>query len=207
MSCRRSSSWVATLVVGLLAASAASASAQGLEAGARVGPLYSTVSADADGSAPSFAWRLGYTAGGFARWLLGPVGVQVEALYAQKGAAVDEQGLDAQLILDYVETPVLVRVSRAALGGRAYLAGGAVPAFRVRARTRADFGGAVEEIDAADEIAPVDLALVAAAGLERGRLVLDARYAHGIRDIDADSDDEVRVFTRAVSVTVGIRFR
>lgn len=190
-----------------LAAGAASVHAQGLEAGVRVGPLYSTVSADADGSAPAFDWRLGYSAGGFAKWPLGAVRLGVEALYVQKGAAVDEGGIEAQLILDYVEVPVLVSASRASLGGRVYLAGGAAPAFRIRARSRADFGGAVEEIDATDEIEPLDLALVAAAGLERGRVVFDARYAHGIRNIDAADSRDVRIFTRAVSVTVGIRFR
>jgi predicted small metal-binding protein len=42
--------------------------------------------------------------------------------------------------------------------------------------------------------------------MEFRRVVVDARYTHGLTDIDKDTSDDVKVANRAVSVTVGFKF-
>jgi hypothetical protein len=102
--------------------------------------------------------------------------------------------------------PLLARISRR--GGRLgyYAAGGPSIAFRLRALTRTKFGDATEEIDIADQVERLDFGVAAGGGVEFGSLVVDGRYTHGLKDIDKDKSDGVKITNRAVSLTVGFRF-
>lgn len=209
MNTRRGRASAPRLLIGLaawlaVAAAADPVSAQGLDAGVRGGVNLSTTTSDgADGG---LGWRAGLVAGGFVTWpIAGGLSLQPEGLYSSKGAKLDEEGVDAQLLLDYLEVPVLVRVSLPAFRNRgAYVAAGPAFGLRLRARTRTDFGGAIEEIDIADDVERSDLGLVVAGGFALGRIVVDGRYVHGLADVDRDEAVEVR--NRTVSVTAGIRF-
>lgn len=128
--------------------------------------------------------------------------LQPEALYAMKGARVDEGGIDASVQIDYLEVPVLARFSI----NRYYVAGGPFAAFQLRARTRTKFAGATEEIDIGDQVERVDFGMAVGGGAEFGSLVVDGRYTHGLKDIDKDKSDSVKVTNRAVSITLGFRF-
>jgi len=150
----------------------------------------------------------GLVAGGFvtlpiASWLE----LQPEALYSVKGSRFDEDGITAKVLVDYLEVPVLARFSRRGAGRNGYyIAGGPVPAFRLRARTRTEFGGATEEIDIADQVETFDVGLAIGGGIELGSWVFDGRYTHGLLDIDKDKSDSVKVTNRTVSITAGFRF-
>ena len=132
--------------------------------------------------------------------------LQPEALYTMKGARVDEAGVKATSQVDYFEVPVLARFSRR--GGRIgyYAAGGPYTAVRLRAVTRTRFVGATEELDISEQVERIDFGLAIGGGAEMGSLVFDGRYTHGIKDIDKDRTDTVKVTNRVVSVTVGFRF-
>jgi hypothetical protein len=186
---------------------ASSARAQGLEKGVRAGINFTKTATSGEGAEDALDWQLRGVFGGFVTWRFTSwIDLQPEVLYAMKGARTDAV-VEAKLLLDYLEMPVLARVTRGATGGtRYYVAGGPSVSILLRARTRADFGGSIEEIDLKEDLERVDVGLVAAGGVEFGSIVVDGRYTHGFTNIDKESGGGQKVRNRAVSVTVGIRF-
>lgn len=184
---------------------AASARAQGLEKGVRGGINFTKTSTS--GEDDSLDWQLRGVFGGFVTWpFTSWLELQPEVLYAMKGARSDEF-VETKLLLDYLDVPVLARVTRGPRGGiRYYLAGGPSLGILLRARTRADFGGAIEEIDIKDDLENLDFGVVVAGGVEFGSIVVDGRYTHGLSDIEKESRDDQKIRNRAVSLTVGIKF-
>ena len=183
----------------------ASASAQGLEKGIRGGINVSKTSTSGEGEGDSLDWQPRGVFGGFVTWrFISWLELQPEVLYAMKGAKSDEI-VEAKLLLDYLEVPVLARVTRGA-SIRYYIAGGPSVGLLLRAKTRADFGGSVEEIDIKDDLEPVDFSVVVGGGVEFGSIVVDGRYTHGLTNIEQPSSNDQEIKNRAVSVTIGIKF-
>ena len=132
---------------------------------------------------------------------------QPEVLYSVKGARVSESGFSGSLLIDYLEVPLLARISRRGSGRTGfYAAGGAYAALKLRARTRITFGGSTEEMDIGEDVETADFGLSIGGGLELGSLVFDGRYSHGLKDIDKDRSDAVKVLNRAIAITAGFRF-
>ncbi len=193
------------LVVLLLASG--SAAAQGLRPGVKAGVNLATVSLGGDEGSPGFDSRVWLVAGVFATWRpVSWLALQPEVLVTSKGAALDEDGLDARLVLDYLEVPVLARVSRRVSGATVYAAAGPTVAWLLRAKTRTAFSGSTEEIDLKDDVEPFDVGVAMGGGVEIGAFVIDGRYTLGLRDIDADRSDAITIRNRAISVTAGFRF-
>ena len=200
--------WTTHLVVSLLVLFAGEASAQVTGAGVRAGVNVSTMNnAGGRGEAPVDPQARGVVAG-YLTWRLWPwLELQPEAAYSLKGAKTEESGIVAKALLDYVEVPILARITRGGAGGRRfYGTGGGAVAVLLRARTRAAFGGSTEEIDIGEDVETLDWGVVVGGGVELGAIVMDFRYTHGLRDIDADRSDEVKVRNRVVSFTAGLRF-
>lgn len=191
----------------LLIAGAGSASAQDFRVGARAGVNLATITVAPDDGGAAFEARTGLVAGVFATWrALSWLEVQPEVLYTSKGAALEQEGIDSQLVLDYVEVPLLARISKRMPRVTVYAAAGPALAWRVAAKSRTVFSGTTEEIDLAEDVEPFDLGLAAGGGVEAGMFVIDVRYTLGLRDVDADTSDAVTIKTRAVSLSAGIRF-
>jgi hypothetical protein len=180
----------------------AAPSAAQISYGAKVGVNFAEVSFDADEDVPT-SGRKGLLAGLFVTIPLGWLTVQPEAIYTVKGTSLDIGGVTSDYIVDYVEVPVLARLRLLRNG---YAVAGPSMAFRVRARNRIAFGGSTEEFDLDDVVESFDLGIVGGVGLDAGRWVVDARYTHGLSDIDTDSSDDVRMRNRVFSVSAGIRF-
>lgn len=179
-----------------------------LAVGVKGGVNLATLQNHGDGAEPDVKSRVGLVAGMFVTLpLTSWLELQPEALYAAKGAKLDATGVKIQAVLDYLEVPVLARLSRRAGGTwRYYAAAGPSLALRLRAKSRTDFGTSIEEIDIGNQVERLDLGVAAGGGVEFGSLVIDARYNRGFRDIDRDKTDSVRTTTRAISLTVGFRF-
>ncbi len=187
---------VLTLILAI--ATVAPATAQ-MSYGVKAGVNYADVSFDGDVASSG---RVGLLAGGFATIpLFGWLAVQPEVIYTVKGTSVDVADIKSDLIVDYVEVPLLARIS---IRRKIYVAVGPAMAFRVRARSRTAFGGSTEEIDLNEDVESFDLGVVGAAGIDLGRWVFDGRYTHGLSDIDARDDAKMR--NRVLSVSAGIRF-
>jgi hypothetical protein len=142
------------------------------------------------------------------------VSFQVEGLFSEKGVTFQAPGLGADDSVDvrlrYFEIPVLARADFGASGSaaRAFVVGGAAPAFKLSAHAKAVANGEEQSRDIGDEIYSVDFGLVGGFGVEFGRALIEARYTHGLRHINTDDNgDEDRVKNRVFSVTVGFRLR
>ena len=81
--------------------------AQGVSGGVKGGVSFSTLSADSSENVDLDS-RTGIVAGAFVTWPIAEhVGLQLEGLYAQKGAAFDQSGVTGTTKLDYFEVPLL----------------------------------------------------------------------------------------------------
>jgi len=190
------------LVIVLAVAFAAPASAQ-MSYGVKAGVNFANVSFDGEADVPS-SGRIGALAGAFATIpLRGWLSVQPEAIYTMKGASLDMADIESDFIVDYLEVPLLARLS---VRRNVYVAAGPSMAFRLRAKARTSFGGSAQELDLKDDVESFDLGVVGAAGIEVGRWVFDGRYTHGVSDTDADTSDDVKIRNRVFSLSAGIRF-
>lgn len=192
------------LAVVLLATT--SASAQTFQFGVKGGVNFATLSVE-DGDSP-FESRIGLVAGGFVTWrAFSWLELQPEVLFTSKGATVEESGIASDLMVDYLEVPILARYTRPLSDHwRFYVAGGPTLATRLRARTRTEFSGGTEEIDVDDDVEQMDFGVAVGGGLEMGTFVFDGRYTFGLSDIDADQSDTSTFRNRVISVTAGFRF-
>jgi outer membrane protein with beta-barrel domain len=181
---------------------------QELVLGVKGGVNLATERFEGEAGNPSLGRRVGAVAGIFGTLpLLSWLELQPEALYAMKGAQLDLGGIKSSVGIDYLEVPVLVRVSPG--GGRTlsyFVVGGPSIGFRLRARSRTQFETATEEIDISDDLERLDFGVAIGGGVERGSLVLDGRYTLGLKDIDKDKTDAVKVTNRTISVTIGLKF-
>lgn len=191
----------------VVAALAAPASAQTFDVGARAGLNLANVTNVDDEESTSLEWRPALVAGGFVTWRgFGWIELQPEVLYSSKGAKISEDDVTSHLILEYVEIPVLARVSRAAGSRRVYAAGGPYVGIRLRAKARTEFSGATEELDLGEDLERRDFGVAIAGGVESGRLVIDGRYTFGLSNIDAAATDGREAKNRTLSITAGLRF-
>lgn len=181
---------------------------QALAKGVRGGVNLTNTATSGEEDGRSLDWQLRPIVGVFVTWHASSwLDLQPELLYAMKGAKGEEFDIPSKLLLDYLEFPLLVRKSMGSPHAMAwYVGGGPSFGYRLRAKTRADFGDAIEEIDVSDDVERFDLGVAVGGGLEFRRVVVDARYTHGLTDIDKDTSDGVKVANRAVSVTAGFKF-
>jgi hypothetical protein len=189
-------------------------SALAQQVGVKAGANFASLTPEEDED-PDTSRRLGPVGGGWVR--IAPsrrVSFQVEGLFSEKGVTFEAPGLglddSVDVRLRYIEIPVLARADFGAWGSaaRAFLVGGAAPAFKLSAHTKAVAGGEEQSRDIDDAIYSLDVGLVGGLGLEVGRAVIEARYTHGLRHINTDDNgDEDRIKNRVFSVTVGFRLR
>lgn len=199
----------AALVGVFLLAGVSDAAAQNYSGGIKAGINFSNVEFDGDGVDVNFDSRKGLIGGAFVVLpVSGAFGVQIEGLYSQKGATIEEDGGEGRIELDYIEIPVLARFSSAP-GANAtsfHVFAGPSFGFNIRARTEAELDGESESQDISDDVKGFDLGLVVGAGVELGRVVIDGRYTWGFTNINEDLQDDVKVHNRAFAIMAGIRF-
>lgn len=196
------------LAASIVVLAAAPARAQWLNLGAKGGVDFATQRiSGGTGSGPGPTQRIGFVAGVFETLpLISWIDVQAEGLYTVRGSKVTFGSLTTTEEIDYLDVPVLARVKTGVGKWKLYGAGGPSTAFKLRARTRTSFSGSTQEIDIGNQVETIDFGVSMGGGVERGRLVIDARYTLGISDIDKDKTDATKTTNRTVVVTVGYRF-
>jgi hypothetical protein len=165
------------------------------------GPLLSSLSSEVP--TDEFATKTGWVAGAFADTNRADrFGAIVELLYARKGA--NDATSSASLTIDYLEVPLLLRVKAVSLGpGGPTVYGMAGPTVGVRLRAKLDSGDSLT-----DEIAKADVGLAVGAGAEWRRLLIEARYTKGLRDIGtAELDLGGALKTHGFAILAGWRFK
>jgi hypothetical protein len=136
---------------------------------------------------------------------------QAEGLFSEKGTHWNfSPDLSIEIRVRYLEIPLLARADFGAPTSttRIFVIGGAAPAFKLSARAGGEFFGQEATRDAGRDIEPFDLGLVGGLGVEFGRLLIEARYTHGLLRINTDDNEpNDRLNNRVFSVTVGFRLR
>ena len=197
---------IAATALALVILVASTTSAQTFQFGVKGGVNFATLSVE-DGES-AFDSRIGAVIGGFVTWhAFRWLELQPEILFTSKGAKVEESGISSNLIVDYLEVPILARYSRPLSDNwRFFVAGGPTLGVRLRARTTTEFSGGTEEIDIDDDVEEMDFGVAVGGGVEVGRWILDGRYTFGLSDLDADTSDAATFRNRVISVTAGFRF-
>ena len=186
--------------------------AQRPQFGAKAGPAFTQVAPEED-DGKTYSRRIGPYVSGFLVWPLNPhLGVQFEAASSPKGTRLkDPPGVTQTLLLQYFETPVLLRVSGPKLGGAPlYFIGGPFLGFKVSAKEQVSqlagtvIAGAREDVDGF--VNTFESGLIAGAGVDIGKYVLvEGRYSHGLTNVN--KREEFLAFTNyGFSFTVGMRF-
>lgn len=127
------------------------------------------------------------------------IGLRVEGLFSQKGAKDAETGDDAELRLTYIDVPVLLTLGPAATDDGARFSVFTGPQFSFKTKAEETFQGQTQDVS--DDVESNDFGWVVGAGVEMNRFNLDARYAHGLKNI---STGTAKVKNRVFSVMVGV---
>jgi len=153
---------------------AAQSSAGGLGFGIKGGWLYSSFSQAGESLESRSGWEAGIFFGGNRS---GVVGLMGELLYARKSF---EEGVSAKTTnLDYLEIPILLRLnigsSNKNKGVIFYGLAGPVFNFNVKAER--------DGVDVSDSYEKYDIGVLAGGGLEISRIILEARYNWGLKNL------------------------
>jgi len=198
------------VVLCLVLGGATAASAQGVVAGVKGGVNFANIHFDEEGDKVNFDRRVGFVGGVFVVWPgEARFGLQLEALYSQKGARLDAPDAQVQLKLDYVDVPVLLRVSTARnRSGTAFHAfGGPSVGIRVHGKATAAIEGVSGSDDLSEDVERFDFGLVAGAGVELGRFIIDVRNTWGLSNVNKNpSEDDTTIKNHVFAAMVGIRF-
>ena len=199
-----------SMVLALLVVVAGTASAQEQSAavGVKAGINFANLNFEGDGATVNLDQRKGVVGGLFVIWPAdGRLGLQTEVLYSQKGAQMEEGGDSAKIKLDYIDVPVLARFSSPVSTGTSFhVFAGPSFGFRVSAKAESSFEDEDDSEDIEDDVERFDFGLVAGAGLEIGRFLVDGRYTWGLSNINKVESDDVKIKNRVFSVMAGIRF-
>jgi hypothetical protein len=128
------------------------------------------------------------------------IAIQPEFLYSMIGAKADVDDFDSEIDIRVFQIPILFRADFAGASVRPFVLAGPALSFRLDAKEKFED----EESDLDEDVEKVDIGFAIGAGLQFGRGSLEARYTHGLRDID--KDDESKAKTRVFSVLAGFRF-
>jgi len=188
--------FLAVLVVAL-AGNARSAYADGIGVGAKVGPLFTTYSADN----LNFKNKTGLMGGiWFGGNRSGAVGIMGEVMYAKKSA--ETQIPSATTDLYYLEIPVLLRVnvgsrSREKVAG--YVIVGPAADIKLKAKQN--------DLDVSDNYEGLDIGVIGGAGVEINRFLVEGRINWGLRNVVAGNlANTTKITTRTVAILFGVRF-
>jgi len=153
--------------------------------------------------------KFGGAGGAFMRYTLTHIfAVQPEVLLEMKGAKYEAEGLKSQQKINYIEIPLLLRATmpnESKIRPSVFLG----PSIGMLLSNKITNG---EEVDIKDATKSSDIGLVAGAGveymLERGCVLVDARYEMGLSSIMKKREGEQReVKNRVISIMVGYGMR
>jgi hypothetical protein len=198
---------IISVIIALVISTAAAAQGVqgGIEAGLASTSLSNITSAINFGGPVDVERRTGLAIGAFVRVVVKPaVAVQIEALYATKGASPTDGTNKLEIKLSYLDVPVLIQIAPSPTGPF-YLMFGPSVNFNLGAKTIDPIPDNVED-DVADEIANVEFSVVAGAGIRVKRGIVEVRYVAGLTDIGDSVRLAAPVKNRGLLLIAGVRF-
>lgn len=142
---------------------------------------------------------------------LGPLAIQPEVLYARMGAKVEEGEDSLEWRMDYIQVPVLLKLSVIPAGPvRPFICGGGYGSYLIKATGAATIGGTTTTEDITEDFERYDYGVVAGAGLTLKipgiSFSLEGRYNYGLRNIGKDMGEGNSIKNRSIMALVGIGF-
>lgn len=152
---------------------------------------------------------MGLAIGGFVTWSFTDMfAVQPEVLYSQKGAkwSMDVLGIpfDYSYNLTYLDIPILAKATFPVGGNKASVVLGPSIGILLSAEEEVSMSILSDTNDIKDQMASMDLGLVAGAAFEMGKYSLEARYNLGLSALDKDG--ESKMYNSVISVLLGYSF-
>jgi hypothetical protein len=190
------------LILGVVAATAVPAEAQGIGVGIKAGPVFNKlILTGDDDDEEDLTSRTGWMAGLFIGGNRpGLVGVGVEINYIKRTSR--DPDTEEDFGLQSIDIPVYLRIN----GGSRTLDGvsfyGIVgPAFDIN--LKADVDG----FDIKDQVEDFDINLVIGGGVEITRFIIEGRYMRGLRNLQKDLGDSTSsAKSSSFAVLFGVRF-
>jgi opacity protein-like surface antigen len=141
-----------------------------------------------------------------ARNITDNAGIQLEALFSQRGALDTSTSSETRLRLTYLDLPLTARFGSTMSNDVHFHAfTGPQVGIKLSAKAKNDFLGVEEDLD--EEVKSWDFGWTLGAGVEMNNLSLDARYTLGLTNIDASQSSDGSIKNRTFTVLVGYRFR
>lgn len=184
---------LAALCVLALIGSSTWAAAQGI----KFGPTFATFSSEA----LDFTTRAGLHGGIFFGGNRdGTLGVQTEINWIRKSGETDPLNLGIRI--DYLQVPVLLRLNAGSSSSSGFSAYGIVgPAVEVK------LADEIEGLTLDDGFEGADISLVFGGGVEIARIIVEARYAKGLRRINKTFSSAAEIKSQAFTILFGLRFK
>ncbi|MBC7361987.1 MAG: PorT family protein [Candidatus Aminicenantes bacterium] len=160
-----------------------------------------------------------FSGGFFLAINLGPIGFQPEVLYSRRG--FEFSGTDpisgpyqVQILLDYLEIPLLVRLNIIPLGPiKAYVFGGPSYGYLQKAKFKETSQNSPTTEDIKSDFKSSSLAAVGGLGLDLKipmlfKITLDARYHYGLSNIIQPTSDlgTYKIKNKGFSIMLGLGF-
>jgi hypothetical protein len=187
----------------------ASAQAGETEYGVKAGINISSLKLESEGTSITGDGRAGFL-GGFwvARDFNPRAGIQVEALFSQKGSEFGEGVIDiedASFNLTYIEFPALARINFPVSPATVRVLAGPTFAFHVNETIK--FGGVELDADQVD-LETFEMGFALGGAVEFKKFIVDARYTWGLTNINGSEDEsEPTAKNNTFSISFGYRFK
>jgi hypothetical protein len=203
-------------LVSLAVLCAAALVPQNLDAGVgiKVGYALSKSSVSPTGTLPPLLNLPAPIGGVYFNLKLGPLAIQPEVLYVRMGAKYDYDGGTMEWHFDYIQVPLLLKLSVIPLGPiRPIIYAGGYGAYLIKA-TGVEVVGGVSgpPVDLIDSYQKYDYGVVGGAGIDFKlpgiTLSIEGRYNYGLRNIwiTTAPDDTTAWKNRSMMALVGIGF-
>ena len=197
------------VVVVCLLAGVSTTMAQEVGGGVVVGGDAATLTFKGTGPSVDFTSRAGLVAGAFVIAQVSPAfAIEPELLFEMRGASLAAGSVASTFRVNVIDVPVLARFSSRREGRTGmHAVVGPSFGFRVSARrTTTSAAGETTTTDVGDQSRRADVGLVAGAGVDAGRLFIDARFTWALTRANTDTSDDARIHSRVFALLAGIRF-
>lgn len=140
-----------------------------------------------------------------------PLGIESGIYYSQKGAQISEDGMTATWKLDYVEVPVLGKISVGPPGPFSpHILMGPYAAYNVNSELDVSAGSESETEDFSELTSDIDFGGVIGVGADFSlgvtKLNIQARYSRGLIDVNENGFENEGEHNSVFSITAGIMF-
>jgi opacity protein-like surface antigen len=146
--------------------------------------------------------RTGAAVGGFVNiGMTDMFSIQPELLFSMKGAKQEAFGFEGAVKVNLVQIPILGRADFPTMGQvRPFVLAGPAVAFKVSAKE--EFDG---EEDDLEEVSSTDFSVIVGGGVEIRGVSIEARYDLGLKNLNTDDEEGLKVKSRAITILFGIR--